>query len=327
MNTETPLLTEQQVTNQHICKNCDAELQGEYCHRCGQQDKQYMRSIFAVVGDLFGEIGHWDSRFYRTLRGLFLQPGFLSLEFVRGRHASYVPPLRLYFFISLIAFMVFTSFIDFEVKKPSEAEIQQAEQTQQQVQASLPDEVKPLLDTSAGDVSEASVSLDGVDLPFMSDEEKQRLEEKLKYLLQNPAQFSQKLVSMTPQMMLLMLPFWALFLKIIYLFGHRYYLEHLTVALHTHAFLVLSLMLITLLGVATDPLIDGVGLNWVDTLRDWITNLLLIWMGLYLIMTQKRFYQQRWSLTVLKFLMSGVVYVVLLTTSFVIMVIIGILNA
>lgn len=81
----------------NLCKNCNTPLQGEYCHCCGQQDKQYMRSIFAVVGDLFGEIGHWDSRFYRTLRGLFLNPGFLSLEFVRGRHASYVPPLRLYF--------------------------------------------------------------------------------------------------------------------------------------------------------------------------------------------------------------------------------------
>ncbi|WP_305728257.1 DUF3667 domain-containing protein [Pseudidiomarina donghaiensis] len=29
------------------------------------------------------------------MRGLFLRPGFLSLEFMRGRHASYVPPLRL----------------------------------------------------------------------------------------------------------------------------------------------------------------------------------------------------------------------------------------
>ena len=128
-------------------------------------------------------------------------------------------------------------------------------------------------------------------------------------------------------MMVLMLPFWALFLKVVYLFGHRYYLEHLTVALHTHAFLLLSLMFITLLGAATDPLIDGAQLNWVETIRDWITNLLLMWMVLYLLMTQKRFYQQRWSLTTLKFLLSGVIYLLLLTSSFVIMVIIGILNA
>lgn len=161
MNTDTPLPTEQQIAHQHTCKNCQTELQGEYCHHCGQQDKQYMRSIFAVVGDLFGEIGHWDSRFYRTLRGLFLQPGFLSLEFVRGRHASYVPPLRLYFFISLIAFMVFTSFIEFEVRAPTETELERAQQTQQQVQESLPDEVKPLLEGTSDSLTPPTVSLDG----------------------------------------------------------------------------------------------------------------------------------------------------------------------
>lgn len=322
MHTETPLLT-----NQHTCKNCQTELQGEYCHRCGQQDKQYMRSIFAVVGDLFGEIGHWDSRFYRTLRGLFFSPGFLSLEFVRGRHASYVPPLRLYFFISLISFMVFTSFIHFEIKPPTAAERQQVLETQQQVQEALPDDVKPYVDVEDGKISGPRVSLDDTDIPFLNEAEQKQLEQKLKYLMQNPAQFTQKLVSMTPQMMLLMLPFWALFLKLIYLFGHRYYLEHLTVALHTHAFMLLTLMLITLIDAAAEPLLVLPYFSGLAEVRDWLTNILLLWLVAYLLLTQKRFYQQSWPLTSLKFVVSAVVYVGLLTASFVIMVIIGILNA
>ncbi|MDV6315168.1 DUF3667 domain-containing protein [Idiomarina sp. HP20-50] len=291
----------------NLCKNCQAELQGEYCHRCGQQDKQYIRSIFAVVGDLFGEIGHWDSRFYRTLRGLFLNPGFLSLEFVQGRHASYVPPLRLYFFISLISFMVFTSLIEFEIKSSTE--------------------VKPYVDAEKRATGPLDLSPEETDIPFMTPEEELRLEEKLKYLAENPAQFSQKLVSMTPQMMLLMLPFWALFLKIIYLFGQRYYLEHLTVALHTHAFILLTLMIITIIAELTEPMRQFSTWSWLAIVGDWATNILLIWLFGYLILTQKRFYQQRWSLTVLKFMVSGAVYVALLTTSFVIMVIIGILNS
>ncbi|CUA85581.1 DUF3667 domain-containing protein [Pseudidiomarina woesei] len=103
---------EQLASHEQQCLNCEQPLQGEYCHHCGQHHRVYVRSIFAVLGDLMGELGHWDSRFYRTLRGLFLRPGFLSLEFMRGRHASYVPPLRLYFFISLIAFIIFSAAID-----------------------------------------------------------------------------------------------------------------------------------------------------------------------------------------------------------------------
>src|SRR5690554_5392066 len=101
------------------CLNCHEPLRGKYCHQCGQHHRVYVRSIFAVLGDLMGEIGHWDSRFYRTMRGLYIKPGFLSLEFMRGRHASYVPPLRLYFFISLIAFIIFATVIDYEFTAPT----------------------------------------------------------------------------------------------------------------------------------------------------------------------------------------------------------------
>jgi len=322
MNTETPM-----PTKDNTCKNCHEQLQGEYCHHCGQQDKQYIRSMFAVVGDLFGEIGHWDSRFYRTLVGLFFKPGFLSLEFVRGRHASYVPPLRLYFFISLVSFMVLTSLIDFEVKPPSAEEQQKLEEVQKELEQSIPEEAKAYLPEGADISKTTGLNLEETDLPLMSPEEEKQLENKIAYLMQNPQQFSQKLVSMTPQMMLLMLPFWALFLKLIYLFGHRYYLEHLTVALHTHAFILLTLMLVTVLEQLTTPLLAYDYWRWVYVLADWVGNLLLIWLILYLLLTQKRFYQQSWPFTIFKFLVSGVTYLGLLAASFVIMVIIGILSS
>lgn len=299
----------------HLCKNCQTPLQGDYCHQCGQQDKQYIRSIFAVVGDLFGEIGHWDSRFYRTLRSLFLSPGFLSQEFVRGRHASYVPPLRLYFFVSLISFMVFNTFIEFEVKKPTEKEQEIVERVQQEMNESFSDE------------GMAPPSLDKLDLPLLDEEDEALLRQKFEHMIQSPDQLSRKLVSMTPQMMLLMLPFWALFLKLIYCCSHRYYLEHLTVALHTHAFILLTLMLMTLVGSALAPLAALEPMAWLKTLKDWVSNGILVWIVVYLLITQKRFYQQAWPVTVAKFLLSGVVYFGLLTTSFVIMVIIGILSS
>lgn len=285
------------------CKNCNTQLTGEYCHQCGQQDKQSIRSVFAVVGDLFGELGHWDSRFYRTLRGLFLKPGFLSSEFVLGRHASYVPPLRLYFFISLISFMVLTSLINIDFEQVAEKGAQGSNQ------------IAP------------SLELEDTDLPWLDEKQKGELEEKLHYLQQNPHQFVKKLISMTPQMMLLMLPFWALYLKVLYLFSHRYYLEHLTVALHTHAFILLSLMLLTLLDRALEQITQSLGWQWLASFGDLLEYALFGWGIIYLILTQKRFYQQSWPMTLFKFWLCLLGYLLLLLGSFVLMAIIGILNA
>jgi hypothetical protein len=300
------------------CKNCATQLQGEYCHQCGQHHRQYIRSIFAVVGDLFGEIGHWDSRFYRTMTGLFFRPGFLSLEFSRGRHASYVPPLRLYFFVSLVAFLVLSMTFQFDIKAPTN-------------QADAITQIEP---GKAGDDGQTEVIVQGFDasklklqLPWLSQEEQQALQQRIDYLAQNPSVLAKKLVSLAPQMMLLMLPFWALFLKLVYLFNHRYYLEHLTVAFHTHAFLLLSLMILSVLDLTSDTLSRWLNNPLPEQTINWLETMLLVWMGTYMLFTQKLYYQQGWALTWVKFVVCSLAYSLLLSVTFVAMIIIGIMTA
>ena len=219
--------------------------------------------------------------------------------------------------------MVITSLIDIDIKPPTPEDIERVNQVQQGVQASLPDKAKGLAVSNAEVSEPIRVSLEETGIPFISKAEEVGLEVKA----DNPVQFVKKLISITPQMMLFMLPFWALFLKLIYLFGHRYYIEHLTVALHTHAFMLLTFTIATIISQAVSPLIGGAGWNWVATIGDWVTGFFIIWLLVYLLITQKRFYQQSWPVTVIKYIISGVVYFALLITSFVIMVIIGILNS
>lgn len=324
--------SEQPSTSEpHRCKNCDSELLGNFCHVCGQQDRQYIRSIFAVVGDLFGEISHWDSRFYRTLVSLFARPGFLTQEFVRGRHASYVPPLRLYFFISLISFFVLTSLDVFSVSQiEPNPSIETASSSSTDVDA--PSQ-KPTNDSLEIDPSvEEGTALEApenpnINIPFISDEQNQALQERFDVLSKDPDVLVKRLVSLAPQTMLLMLPFWALFLKLTYMFSKRYYLEHLTAALHTHAFLLLCLSALTLLakGSAWATTITGSPL-FVDVV-DWIENVLLFWMFCYMLFTQKLFYGQRWPMTLFKFLWCGVAYTVLLSLALLVMTLIGFLTA
>lgn len=88
------------------CDNCNAALTGSFCSECGQNDKNYDRSLWRVVGDLLREQFDIHSRISRTLRMLFLQPGELAIEFRQNRRASYVAPIRMYLFSSLLFFFL-----------------------------------------------------------------------------------------------------------------------------------------------------------------------------------------------------------------------------
>lgn len=62
-----------------------------------------MRSL---VADALGDLLAFDSRVLRTLRPLFLRPGFLTAEWCRGRRVPYVPPFRLYVLVAALFFFV-----------------------------------------------------------------------------------------------------------------------------------------------------------------------------------------------------------------------------
>jgi hypothetical protein len=91
------------------CRNCGAPVLGVYCGECGQPVETHRRSVLHLLHDLVKDIASWDSRILRTARALFLQPGELALAFREGRTQRYVPPVRLYLFVSLVFFLILSA--------------------------------------------------------------------------------------------------------------------------------------------------------------------------------------------------------------------------
>ena len=112
-----------------------------------------------------------------------------------------------------------------------------------------------------------------------------------------------------PQTLFVLLPIFALLLKIIYLFKRRLYMEHLIVALHSHAFLCAALLLLVGLD-SLRGLTDGEGI-W-HGLLGWLEGAVAVWMPLYLLIMQKRVYAQGWIMTLLKYFVLGNLYLLLL---------------
>ena len=87
-----------------LCPNCGTELQGFYCHVCGQSHHDAHRSIWHLMWEGIEGFTHLDGRLGQTLPPLFFDPGKLARDHLEGRRARHVPPFRL-FLISLLIFM------------------------------------------------------------------------------------------------------------------------------------------------------------------------------------------------------------------------------
>lgn len=114
-----------------------------------------------------------------------------------------------------------------------------------------------------------------------------------------------------PATMFVLIPVFAGLLKLFYLFRRRLYMEHLIVALHSHAFMFLGLLLIILTGMLSTWLRPHAA--WTGYALGLIQGLLMLWIPAYLLIMQKRMYHQGWPMTVLKFWFVGWCYFWLLT--------------
>jgi hypothetical protein len=106
-----------------------------------------------------------------------------------------------------------------------------------------------------------------------------------------------------PQTLIILMPLFALMLKIAYWFKHRMYMEHLIVALHSHSFISLALTLVISFSWLRDWLAPDAGF-W-NGLLGWAMGLTAAWIPVYLLLMQKRVYGQGWPMTLIKFGVSA----------------------
>ncbi|MBS0274443.1 MAG: DUF3667 domain-containing protein [Proteobacteria bacterium] len=92
-----------------ICPNCGVPLIGDYCAVCGQEKDIHRRSVTGILHDFFEDMLNFDSRIVRTVIALLLEPGEIAIAFREGRTRRYVPALRLYFFVTLIFFLLLSA--------------------------------------------------------------------------------------------------------------------------------------------------------------------------------------------------------------------------
>ncbi len=94
------------------CQNCQTTLtaNAKYCPSCGQSTKSSRQHLIPFVKEALQELLDIDGRLSLTLKTLITKPGLASYEYDQGMRAKYTPPLRLYLVVSVMFFLVFSSF-------------------------------------------------------------------------------------------------------------------------------------------------------------------------------------------------------------------------
>lgn len=89
-----------------LCYNCQLPLtNGEnYCPNCGQENHNRQASTRHLLLDFFNDYLSFDSKLFRSVVPLILKPGFMTNEFLDGKRMKYVPPIRLFIFLSFFYF-------------------------------------------------------------------------------------------------------------------------------------------------------------------------------------------------------------------------------
>lgn len=127
----------------------------------------------------------------------------------------------------------------------------------------------------------------------------------------DPRHLIASVFSVLPQTLFVLMPLFAVLLKITYIFKRRLYMEHLMVALHSHAFIFMSLLLLAIVQLLIGWATTGwpVALPLLTLLR----AVLWTWLPIYLFLMAKRVYRQGWFMTTMKFGFVGICYIMMLS--------------
>jgi hypothetical protein len=288
-------------------------VKGKYCAVCGQENIEPYESVWHLITHFFQDITHFDGKFFSSLKYLIFKPGFLSREYVLGRRASYLNPVRMYVFTSAIFFLIFFSFF---VPKQDAIEIKISGKTAKAMNREEFNHYKDSILNSQGlhFGSDRYRSRAQYDSLISSGKKKQNwLEKRLihkgielneKYknnqnqILQS---FIDKLFHSFPQMLFISLPIFALLLKMIYS-RHKnlYYVSHAIFSIHLYVFIFVMLFFILTL--------DELSYIWHAAWLEYFSILIVAAIFFYEYKAMRVFYAQSRAKTFLKFSILNVIH-------------------
>lgn len=237
--------------NPRFRRNCGEPLTGGFCAQCGQSDTDYDVPIRDFAGTFLSESFDLDSRLRQTLRPLFFRPGGVAAEYVLRTPG----PLR-----------------------AADSPLHLRQRTMASRRKRRWPRIRPRTRCRAFPGSDGERG-------SLAD----RLGRGLARVSEDPEDFSDVLLNRVAQSMFVLLPAFALILKMLH--RRRLYVPHLVFAIYLHS--VTFLLITAAVGMPGGELVGAI---------------FVLGIPAHLVTGMQRFYGQRWLVTVVKAAAVAVVY-------------------
>ncbi|MDT8998673.1 zinc ribbon domain-containing protein [Paucibacter sp. APW11] len=219
------------------CPNCDQPLlqaEQRFCGHCGQETRVRAPTLLEFLQQFGGAYFSTEGALWRSLK-LLLLPGALTLEYFRGRRRHYVLPLRLYLTISVLLVLA-TSLLGVAQLSPEQ---------EQRLAKSIADGGSFYL-TNVGSYMAGMEKRQFICTGFpvwMCQRFQQKLDTDPRGMVRLLNDTQTRAFSHMSRAMFVLLPLFALWLKLLYWRRGLRYTEHLVFTLHLHSFWFLMLCL------------------------------------------------------------------------------------
>jgi hypothetical protein len=263
------------------CANCGAALatpRPNFCPACGQETTLRPPRLGEFLQQFGGAYFATEGALWRTLKLLLLQPGELTRQYLAGRRRHYVLPLRLYLSVSLLVLLLLQALATVAIERPGATQIDKVEA--RNVQIDLP--------FGRAGLRDGVFYCEGMPA-WVCRRLQRRIDIDPKFLVREMEQLGLRFVAKVGGAMFVLLPGFALWLKLAYRNRGLRYTEHLVFALHVHAFWFLMLALV----FADLPL--------VSTAAGWAVPV-------YTLLAMGRVYGGRWGPRLLRAVLVSLFY-------------------
>ena len=271
------------------CPNCESPLADpppKFCPECGQETRVRAPTLGEFMQQFGGAYLSTEGALWRTLRLLLTRPGELTRLYLAGRRKFYVLPLRLYLTVSLVVLLA--------VRLVSSAALT-ADPALVASFDKKPDLVALEFGAGRAGLDKGRFYCEG--LPAWACKRLQRrLDVDAAGLQREMTELSERMMANLGAMMFVLLPAFAAALKLAYWNRGLRYTEHLVFTLHVHAFWFL------VLGVNLLPLGGVEGLTWFAA-------------PVYTLLALKRVYGGRWWPRLLRTVIVGTTYLVVMVAA------------
>jgi len=246
-----------------------------------------------------------DRKMLRSFIPFIVKPGFLAKEHIEGRRKSYTSPMRLYLLMSLVFFFLAQISSNKAIRNSENRAFKISSDT---IDGLVMDESKAIemLKKDSLILSEEDIAAGKSGIRIAKRE--YQLSQSIVKAFTEKDFFIQSLYKNISYILFILMPAFALLLKLLYVRRRRFYIEHLVFALNMHSF---SLLLFSIMVILVLIFPSGGS----------VVSLLFLILPIYYGVGMKRFYKQGWAKTIVKEVILSFLYMILLISSGIIVII------